>query len=92
MPISPVTEVTDKSASGSFDFLHDHGKPKEANEGKHLEGSDRGEGVRADKGGDAVGVGRECVSGHVDVSRKVDSVTGDEGSVRGRQADRHVRA
>jgi hypothetical protein len=84
-----VTEVTDEFISGSFDVLHD-GKLEEANEGKHLEGSGSGDGIRAEKGGDTVGVGRECVSGHVNVSRKVDSVTGDNLSEEGKLTDTSV--
>jgi hypothetical protein len=84
-----VTEVTDEFVSGSFDVLHD-GKLEKANEGKHLEGSGSGDGIRADKGGDTVGVRRECVSGHVDVSRKVDSVTGDDLSEEGKLTNTSV--
>jgi hypothetical protein len=70
---SVVTEVTDEVSSG--DVLHDS-KLKGTNEGDNLEKSGRWDGIRAGDGGVSIREGCEGVTGHVNVTWKVDSGTG----------------
>ena len=84
-----VTEVTDELVSGSRNILHETNF-KESNEGDDLDKSGSRDGVRSDKGGNSVRVGLEGVTGVVDVSRKVDSGTGDDLSKEGKHTNTSV--
>merc|ERR1719253_1848836 len=68
-------EVTNEFISGSLNVLHDT-KLKGANESNDLSKSSRGDGIRSEESGSTVGEGVEGVTSVVDVSGKVDSVTG----------------
>jgi len=85
---STVTEVTNELVLAG-NILHD-AKLKSTNEGEDLGESGRGDGIRAEEGGKAVGVGVEGVAGVVNVSVKVDSGTGDDLAQEGKLADTSV--
>eukprot|EP01083_Nonionella_stella_P026581 73208_1 len=70
-----ITEVTNEFISSSLNVLHDT-KLKGANESNDLSKSSRGDGIRSKESGSTVGEGVEGVTSVVDVSGKVDSVTG----------------
>ncbi len=84
-----VTEVTDELVSGSFNVLHDE-ELEGTNGGDHLEESGLRDGVGSRDGGPSVRVGGEGVTGVVDGSRKVDTVTGGDLSEEGKHTDASV--
>jgi len=84
-----VTEVTNELVSGSLNVSHD-GAFQPANEGNHLDKSSGRDSIRSDDGGNTVGVRVEAVSGVVNVSRKVDSGTGDDLAKEGKLTDTSV--
>jgi len=84
-----VTEVTDKLVSGSGDVLHDTNF-EGGNEGDDLDKSSSRDGVWSRDGGPSVRVGGEGVTGVVDGSRKVDTVTGGDLSEEGKHTDASV--
>jgi hypothetical protein len=84
-----VAEVTNEFISGSLNVLHDT-KLKGTNEGNNLGETSLGDSIRAEESGNTVGERIEGVTSVVDVSRKVDSVTGDNLSKEGKLADTAV--
>ena len=84
-----VTEVTNEFVSGSLNVLHD-AKLKGTNEGKDLGKASLGDGIGAEEGGNTVGEGVKGMTGVVDVSRKVNSVTGHDLAKEGKLADTAV--
>jgi hypothetical protein len=84
-----VSEVADELVSGSWNILHE-GALKDSDEGDDLDKASSRDGVRAEKGGNTVGVRVERVSGVVNVSWKVDSGTGDDLAEEGKLADTAV--
>ena len=86
--VAEVTgEVTGLGTVGGV--LHDE-ELKEANEGNDLEKTGLGDGIGAEDGGKTVGEGVEGVTGVVDVTGKVDSVTGDDLAKEGKLTDTSV--
>ena len=84
-----VTEVTDELVSGSFDVLHDT-ELKGGDKGDNLDQTGLWDGVGTGDGGPSVGEGVEAVSGLVDGSRKVDTVTGGDLSKEGKHTNTSV--
>mmetsp|Transcript_9030 Transcript_9030/g.22384 ORF Transcript_9030/g.22384 Transcript_9030/m.22384 type:complete len:271 (-) Transcript_9030:41-853(-) len=84
-----VTEVTDELVSGSFNVLHDE-ELEGTNGGDHLEESGLRDGVGSRDGGPSVRVGVEGVSGLVDGSGKVDTVSGGDLSKEGKHTNAAV--
>ena len=84
-----VTEVTNVFVSGSGNITHE-GDLQQSNEGDDLALSLEGDGIRSDQGGNTVGEGVEGVSSVVNVSRKVDSGTGDDLAEEGKLSDTSV--
>jgi len=78
-----VAEVTDELVSGSSNVLHDT-ELEDANKGNHLGKAKSGDGVGALDGGPSVGEGVETVSGLIDGSGKVDTVSGGDLSEEGK--------
>uniref|UniRef100_A0A7S4JCC4 Uncharacterized protein n=1 Tax=Odontella aurita TaxID=265563 RepID=A0A7S4JCC4_9STRA len=82
-----ITEVTGEVAGGGSigGVLHDE-ELEDANEEDELSKSGLGDGIIAEEGGEAIGVGVEGVALEVDVSREVKSGTGhdlaEEGELR----------
>jgi len=62
-----VTEVTNELVAGTWDGLHERAL-EDANERNDLHNTGSGDVVRAEDGGDTVGVGVEAVSSVVDVA------------------------
>mmetsp|Transcript_12001 Transcript_12001/g.15642 ORF Transcript_12001/g.15642 Transcript_12001/m.15642 type:complete len:224 (+) Transcript_12001:106-777(+) len=84
-----VTEVTNVLVSSSRNITHE-GALQPSDEGKDLDKSSSGDGVRSEEGGNTVGEGVEGVSGVVDGSRKVESSAGDNLSKEGKLSDTAV--
>ena len=83
-----VAEVADEFVLAS-DVLHDS-ELEESNEGENLGKAGRGDGIRAEEGGNAVGVGGEGMSRVVDVAREVDAGAGHDLAKEGELADPSV--
>ena len=84
-----VTEVTNEFISSSLNVLHE-GKFKGANEGNNLEKSSSRDGIRAGDGCKSIRVGCEGVTGHVNVTWKVESGAGGDLSQERKLADTSV--
>ena len=84
-----VTEVTDELVSGSFDVLHDS-KLEDGDKGNNLCQTGLRDGVVTGNGGPSVGEGVKAISGVVDGSRKVGSVTGGDLSKEGKHTNTSV--
>ena len=80
-------ELTGLSTVG---FVLHHEELEESNKGDDLQKTLLRDGVGSDHGGDAVGERVEGVSGHVDVSGKVDSVAGHDLAKEGELTDAAV--
>jgi hypothetical protein len=83
-----ITEVTFELSSSS-DILHDE-KLEDSNEKDHLSESSCGDGIRARDSGKAIWVVREGIAGKVNVSRQVESGTGDDLSKEGKHTNAAV--
>ncbi len=83
-----VAEVADEFVLASG-VLHDS-ELEESNEGEDLGKAGRGDGIRAEGGGNAVGVGGEGMSRVVDVAREVDAGAGHDLAKEGELADASV--
>ena len=86
-----VTEVTREVTRGGTigRVLHDS-QFKETNKGKDLEGTSRRDGIRAKDGCNTVGVGVKGVTRKVNVSSKVDTITGGDLAKEGKLTDTSV--
>ena len=84
-----VTEVTNEFISSSLNVLHE-GKFKGANEGNNLEKSSSRDGIRAGDGCKSIRVGCEGVTGHVNVTWKVESGAGGDLSQERKLTDTSV--
>ncbi len=84
-----VAEVTDEFVSGSLNVLHDE-EFEGGNKGNNLQKSGLRNGIRSRDGSPSVREGVEGVSGLVDGSRKVGSVTGGDLSKEGKHTDASV--
>ena len=84
-----VAEVTDELVSGSFNVLHDT-ELEGGNKGNNLDKAGSGDGVGALDGGPSVGEGVERVSGLIDGSGKVDTVSGGDLTEEGKHTDASV--
>jgi hypothetical protein len=84
-----VAEVTNEFVASSGDILHE-GNLKDTNEGNDLDKSSSGDGIRAEDGGNTIGVGVEGVARVVNVSGQVDSSTGGDLSKEGELTDTSV--
>ncbi len=84
-----VAEVSNVLVSGSRHIAHE-ADLQQPNEGDDLALALEGDGVGADEGGNAVGVGVEGITGVVDVSRKVDSGPGHDLAQEGELGDTSV--
>jgi hypothetical protein len=84
-----VTEVTNEFVAGTGDVLHE-GDLEETNEADHLANSVEGDGVGSLDGGQTVGEGAERMTGVVNVTREVDSGTGEDVSEEGQLSNTSV--
>mmetsp|Transcript_43718 Transcript_43718/g.91931 ORF Transcript_43718/g.91931 Transcript_43718/m.91931 type:complete len:246 (-) Transcript_43718:11-748(-) len=84
-----VTEVTNVLVSSSRNITHE-GALQPSDEGKDLDKSSSGDGVRSEEGGNTVGERVKGVSGVVDGSGEVDSSTGHDLSKEGKLSDTAV--
>ena len=86
--LDTVAEVSGE-LPGPGDVAH-YSQLKETGEENHLKDASHGDGILADDGSHAVGVGVERVSGEVDISRQVDSGAGGDLPEEGKHGDASV--
>mmetsp|Transcript_13767 Transcript_13767/g.30769 ORF Transcript_13767/g.30769 Transcript_13767/m.30769 type:complete len:220 (+) Transcript_13767:231-890(+) len=84
-----VAEVTNELISSSFNVLHDT-KLKSSNKGNNLCQTGLRDGIRSGNGSPSIREGVEGVSGVVNGSSKVDSVSGDNLSKEGKHTNTSV--